>query len=115
MSSQSRDKGKRGEREWAAWLRDWLDCGNARRGQQHQGGAESPDVVGGINGTHVEVKRRASIGAARFLDQAIYDAGPRQLPYVAMREDRGPWLLLIRAQDIDRFSKSIVLRDRGEL
>ena len=50
-------KGKRGEREWAKWLRDNCNCKNARRGQQYQGGADSPDVVCGIPNTHCEVKR----------------------------------------------------------
>lgn len=46
-------KGKHGEREAAKYLRSLgFDC---RRGQQHAGGPESPDVVG-IPGIHIEVK-----------------------------------------------------------
>ena len=42
--TNSREKGKRGERELAAKLREHgYDC---RRGVQYQGGPDSPDVIG---------------------------------------------------------------------
>lgn len=47
-------KGKHGERQAAKYLRS-LGFGDVRRGQQHAGGPESPDVVG-IPGIHIEVK-----------------------------------------------------------
>ena len=47
-------KGKHGERQAAKYLRS-LGFGDSRRGQQHAGGPESPDVVG-IPGIHFEVK-----------------------------------------------------------
>lgn len=52
----SRDKGKRGEREFASLLRE--HGFDARRGQQFAGGADSPDVVSdALAWLHVEVKR----------------------------------------------------------
>jgi hypothetical protein len=54
MSAMQRNKGKRGERMHAKVLRT-LGVTDARRGVQHAGGPDSPDVIG-IPGTHAEVK-----------------------------------------------------------
>ena len=51
----SKQKGGRGEREFATLCRV-EGYGNAHRGQQFQGGIDSPDVKG-LPGVHVEVKR----------------------------------------------------------
>jgi Holliday junction resolvase len=52
----SNQKGKRGEREAAAFLTD--EGFPARRGQQFAGGTDSPDVVcESLSGLHFEVKR----------------------------------------------------------
>ena len=51
----SREKGKRGERQWRDELR--ANGYGARRGQQFSGSAESPDVVcEGLPWIHFEVK-----------------------------------------------------------
>ena len=53
--TNSRDKGKRGERELARWFNSLgFDC---RRGQQYCGVQGNADVVG-LAGIHVEVKYR---------------------------------------------------------
>jgi len=51
----SKQKGGRGEREFASLCRS-EGYNNAQRGQQFQGGCDSPDVKG-LPGIHVEVKR----------------------------------------------------------
>jgi Holliday junction resolvase len=52
----SRQKGKRGEREAAKYLRS-LGFTSARRGVQYCGGCDSPDVVcNELPGVHIEVK-----------------------------------------------------------
>jgi Holliday junction resolvase len=100
----SRDKGKRGEREWAKFLRDNFGL-NARRGVQFQGSLDSPDVVGGWAGTHCEVKRvepeHWNIYVA--LEQAVRDSGGTLLPYVAHRFNGLEWNITIRAKDLIRF------------
>lgn len=70
--AQSRAKGKRGELEFAAFARE---CGfpDAARGQQHKGGADSPDVRG-IPGIHPEVKFCARVDIYEALNQAVRDA-----------------------------------------
>ena len=56
MAINSVEKGKAGEREFAKYLRD---AGfEARRGQQHKGGIDSPDVITDMERLQWEVKRR---------------------------------------------------------
>lgn len=103
--TNSREKGKRGEREFAAFLRS---IGfDARRTQQYAGDAGTADVDSSIEGMHWEVKRRSGIASLRFMEQARRDS-LESLPVVAMREDRGEWHLLIEAKDLERFARTIV-------
>ena len=92
----SRDKGKRGEREAAKW---WREHGfqNAARGQQHKGGPDSPDVVN-VPGIHLEVKRRAKVAnLAGWIAQARAEAPPEMLPVVMLRADDGEWMFVVGA------------------
>jgi len=93
----SSDKGKRGEREFAAFLREhgW----EARRGQQFAGGDDSPDVISSVPGIHFEVKRveRLNIHAAN--DQAEEDAGDL-VPVVAHRRSRDIWYATLPMKDL---------------
>ena len=68
MGKASRDKGKRGEREVAEFLRDHGIP--ARRGVQYAGGADSPDVIG-FEGVHIEVKRTEALRLYPALEQAL--------------------------------------------
>ena len=104
----SRDKGARGEREWAARLQE-LTGKPTRRGCQFAGGQDSPDVVGGIEGLHCEVKRVERLNIYDAMEQAIHDAGTNT-PYVAHRRDKKEWLITIRAADMLIFA-CLVLND----
>lgn len=106
MGRASREKGKRGEREFAAFLRD-LGL-EARRTQQFSGTEGTADVSSSLNGVHLEVKRYAGIAAFRFLEQAERDSDPDDLPVVAMREDRGEWAIMFRAKNLERMAATIV-------
>lgn len=105
----SREKGKRGEREWAWFLRA-LGCHKARRGVQYAGGAESPDVVAGIPGTHCEVKRCERLRLWEALDQATRDA-EGLIPYIAHKANRGPWVVVLRAEDLMAFARGLAAID----
>ena len=94
----SREKGKRGEREFANELRK-LGI-NARRSQQFCGTDGTADVKTDIEGVHVEVERRGKIAAIRFLEQAERDKNDEDFPIVAMREDRGPWTVMFRLDNL---------------
>ena len=100
----SRQKGARGEREWRDFLRS-LGL-EARRGQQFAGGTDSPDVVGGWPDTHAEVKRVEALNIHAAVEQAVRDAGSN-VPYVAHRKNGKPWLITIRAEDVNRFASLV--------
>jgi Holliday junction resolvase len=95
--TNSRSKGARGEREGRDQLRD---AGfEARRGQQHAGGPDSPDVVcPDLPGIHFEVKRVENLNLHKAMGQAIRDAADC-IPVVAHRRNRGDWMVTMRAQD----------------
>ncbi|MFC6592386.1 hypothetical protein ACFP81_10545 [Deinococcus lacus] len=94
MAKASREKGKRGEREFAKAL---TAAGfEARRGVQFAGGQDSPDVACQELvelGYHIEVKRYATCQmfspamVAAWVAQAQADAGTRT-PIIAHRWDR---------------------------
>ena len=96
MPINSRAKGKAGELEAAAFLRE--RGFEASRGQQFKGGADSPDVVG-MPGFHLEVKRVESGNPYVWLDQAIRDAGDSKTPVVLHRKNRRDWMVIMRASD----------------
>lgn len=71
-SMNSRRKGKVGEREFAALLRE--HGFDARRGQQFAGGTDSPDVVSdALAWLHVEVKRVQNLNLTDACVQAEGD------------------------------------------
>lgn len=92
--THSKRKGKDGELEFAKVLRGWGF--QARRGQQFRGGPGSPDVVG-VFGVHFEVKRCEKLSLYEAMDQAVSEAGPGEIPILAHRRSRRPWLLIVRA------------------
>lgn len=113
MGSHSRNKGKRGEREWAGVLRS-LGFPDARRGVQYQGGPESPDVVYGVPGTHCEVKRTEALSVYTAMAQASEECG-EAVPYVAHRRNGRGWLVIVRAEDLVDFSRCVINgRQHGE-
>ncbi len=88
---RSREKGKRGERQWRDVLR--AEGFHARRGQQFAGGADSPDVVcEELRGFHFEVKAVERLNIESAMDQSRRDAG-RKLPLVAHRRSHRRWLV----------------------
>lgn len=91
--TQSRSKGKRGELELAAYLRERGI--EARRGQQFSGGAGSPDVVHNIPGVHLECKRCEAGNLYDWLAQARRDAGTTQIPVVAHRKNNREWVAIL--------------------
>ncbi len=97
----SRAKGARAEREVAKlWSLLWGVF--ARRGQQFSGGTESPDVVHGLDGVHVESKCVERGNPYDWIEQAVNDAGDN-IPVVVHRRNRKPWLLIVRLEDAPKF------------
>ena len=92
----SRDKGKRGERELAAALR--AQGYSARRGQQYCGTSGDADVVG-LPGVHIECKRVERLNLDAAIAQAVRDARPGEMPVVMHRRSRKPWLVTVGLED----------------
>ena len=95
MGKRSRDKGKRGELEARDRVRELWGVPGCRRSAQVSGALTS-DLTRGPQGLHLEVKRWKRIAACRFMEQAERDArGIGDVPVVLMREDGGPWMVLV--------------------
>ena len=97
---RSRDKGKRGELAWRDMLRG-RGFSAVRGGQQGAGGNEmAPDVIcPDLADFHVEVKNVERLNWREALAQAVEDAGPARIPYVASTANRKPWVVFLRAED----------------
>jgi len=93
----SRNKGKVGELELAALLKEH-GYADAHRGQQFKGGGDSPDVAG-IPGLHIECKRVEALQLYPALAQAHRDAGAGTIPVVLHRRNREKWIAILRADD----------------
>ena len=93
----SREKGKRGELLWRDFLREHGH--EARRGQQFSGSNGDPDVVSDMPGIHFEVKFVESLNVRKALNQAISDAREGEIPIVAHKRSREPWVVTMRAKD----------------
>ncbi len=97
----SREKGKRGERQAAkAWAKQM--GGQARRGEQYSGGGDSPDIVHGYPNIHLESKYVEQGNPYTWMQQAVEDAGDK-VPVVLHRRNRQDWLVILRLDDVQRF------------
>ena len=95
MSKASRDKGKRGEREVVALLRDLYQ--DARRGFQSRQGDDEADVE--CTPWWIEVKRvKAQEAPRKAMAQAV-DATDGRPPVVFTRRDNSDWLVTMRVSD----------------
>lgn len=94
MKINSRAKGKVGELEARDLLRRFGF--QAKRGQQHSGGTDSPDVVHNIPNVHIEVKRVERLNIDTAMAQAVRDA-EGSIPCVLHRRNKGKWLATIPA------------------
>ena len=97
----SREKGKRGERQW----RDELRANGylARRGQQFSGSPDSPDVIcDELSWLHFEVKAVERLNIEDAMDQARRDAGAKT-PVVAHRRSFRRWLVTMESETFFQF------------
>ena len=95
----SREKGKRGERELARRLSEYgYSC---RRGQQYCGANGDADVIG-LPGIHIECKRVEKLNLYDAITQAKHDALSNELPAVFHRRDNCEWLVTMEIGDFMR-------------
>lgn len=91
----SKSKGKRGELELVEALR-CAGYANARRSAQYCGNTgDAPDVVG-VDGLHIECKRREQIQDEVFIQQAEREAKKGLVPVVMYRRSREKWKVCLR-------------------
>lgn len=96
MPINSRQKGARFERAWRDFLKErGID---ARRGAQFAGGTDSPDVIADHPGFHAEVKAVEKLNVETAMLQALADAGPNKIAYVAHKRNRTPWRVTLDAE-----------------
>ncbi len=97
--TNSRAKGKTGEREAANFL---TSRGfPARRGQQYCAANGDADVVCDVlPGVHIEVKRRERGNLYAWLDQARRDAAAGKTPVVMHRRNASRWVMILDAEDL---------------
>ena len=105
--TNSRAKGKRGELEYAHWLRDNFGL-DARRGQQYCGLAGNADVVNGFPNTHPECKWTESLNLGKAMMQTVADCGGDAIPYVVSKKNRQDMLITVRANDLKEFCTAVV-------
>lgn len=97
----SREKGKRGERQWRDELR--ANGYTARRGQQFCGSPDSPDVIcDELDWMHFEVKAVQRLNIEDAMDQARHDSTGK-VPIVTHRRNFRPWLVTMGADTFFRF------------
>lgn len=96
----SREKGKRGELELMHILRDFYGY-PVRRGYVFQ---HESDLVG-LQGIHVECKRKESINIYTDYEQAVREAQKRSdgVPVVFHRRNDKPWLVIMGLDDFMDF------------
>ena len=97
MGKMSRDKGARGERMWRDVCR--AEGYDAERGcQLYQRGSEVADVIG-LPGIHQEIKFTERLQLREAMEQSVRDAKDDEIPIVAHKANRQPWLITLQAGD----------------
>lgn len=97
--TNSREKGKRGERELAALLS--YHGFQAERAQQYKGGQHSADIhcpSMSMLGFHIECKRTEVGRLGEWWDKAAEEAGFGKTPVIFWRQNRGRWFAIFEAE-----------------
>ena len=97
--TNGREKGAAAEREVARILREYGYP--ARRGQQYCGGNGDADVEG-LDGIHIEVKRREQFRLYPAMEQAKHDARDGEIPAVFHRRNGKSWVVILELDDFMR-------------
>ncbi len=98
--TNSRDKGARGERALANYLK--ARGYKARRGQQYSGANGDADVVG-LPGIHIECKWVEAVTPKlmdTYMQQSMEDANYGEIPLVVHKRNRHPWMVTMQAHDM---------------
>lgn len=95
MSRTSRNKGARGELEFARLVRSFgFTC--ERTGRD---GRTSQDITHNVESVHFEIKRDERMSVDAMVRQSEHDADPDEVPAVAWRRNRRPWRVDVPATE----------------
>lgn len=98
MGKMSRDKGKRGEREWSKYCRE-QGYEDVRRTSQYCGQTGDASDCVGLPFIHQEVKRVERLNVLDAVKQAKRDCKDSSIPIVAHRRNGEEWLVTMTADD----------------
>ena len=104
MGRTERQKGKRGEREAAKELTRLLGI-PFRRTQQFKGTPISADVEG-LDGLHIEVKRREKLNFYKALETARDESGD-DTPIVLTRRNHKDWVVICYMEDLPQIASIV--------
>ena len=108
----SKEKGKRFERELASILRDYGY--EARRTAQYCGNTGDASDVVGLDGIHIEAKHQEKISIFDWMKQAINDSSKTgYLPTVFFKKNRSEILVTMRLTDWIGLYKAWI-KNKGE-
>lgn len=94
----SKQKGKRGELEFAKLCRDMGY--DVRRTAQYCGNTGDASDCVGLPGIHIEVKRTERLSIYDAMAQAIWDSrNSGDIPIVAHRRNDSQWLIIMESDD----------------
>lgn len=103
----SREKGKRAEREAAAFLNENVPNAQARRAQQYSGTEGSADLIAqGLPSLWLEVKQRQTMNLHRVMDESEESCG-ELTPVILHRKNNTEWLVTFKLDDIKLFVEQI--------
>ncbi len=101
-------KGKSGEREFSNKLRS---IGiNARRSKQYCGSNGDADIICDLP-LFFEVKRCQNLNLHKAMEKALAECQPEKIPVIAHRKNGKEWLVTLRFENIDFFSKVMENRE----
>jgi len=114
VALNSRNKGKVGELEAAAKLRELFgwDCG---RSVQHSGTTDSADLrVNSTPGLWFEVKRVQALNVPKTMQKAVEQAG-RKTAVLLHRRNHDEWLLTVRLKDLPSLAHAYDIAESGKV
>ena len=98
--SGAKAKGASAEREIAKILQD--HGYDAHRGMVFY---HEPDIVGGVPGLHLEVKRQEKLALKDWMAQSESQKRAGEYPTVVHRKNREEWLITMKFEDFLEFIK----------
>jgi hypothetical protein len=113
IGRRARRRGADGERDLARVLSAVLHVEAHRKATPYLPGIIAADVVG-VEGLHVEAKRRERLCLPAALRQSTADAGPGEVAIVCHRANRCGWIVSAWLSDLPALARAVAgIAQRG--